>query len=304
MKVGIPRAGLYYSYHLFWTAFFESLGIPTVVSDKTDRRIMNLGLSRSHTEMCLPVKLCYGHILSVLISADCVLLPQFEDCSYSNDNNRQEFFCPYFVAMADMIRAEYPEIKILRPTMKLLDGEIVAEPWLELAAQLGYGAAAGKAAYDAALRAWRQGNKEARDDKTRQSKKIIAVIGRPYLVHDEFANLEIMKKIKRAGYEVLTLEQLSEKEVDRGFKEIAKTYHYHWRLANQEYGAIISLSRDARIKGIIYLTPFNCGPDFLMETVAIRPARQRKPVVIISLDESSGEAGVMTRLDAFFDMIR
>jgi len=77
----------------------------------------------------------------------------------------------------------------------------------------------------------------------------------------------------------------------------------HWCLTNQEYGAIIYFSEQKDIDGIIYLTPFNCGPDFLMEEFVISQARAQKPISTISIDESTGEAGLTTRIDAFLDML-
>lgn len=303
MKIAIPRAGLYYHYHAFWEAFFEALGFDVVVSDKTDRRILNSGLAHSHSEMCLPIKIYYGHVLSLSDRADYVLIPQFGEFAYSGDKDRREYFCPYFVAMPDMFAAEYPQLKILRPAMKFLDGKIAADSWLELAEQLGKSKQQAQAAYDAADRAQAEASKIPKKIVS-PDQPVIAVIGRPYLLYDEQANLELLKKIRVRGYEIKTVDDFSDESIERGFSELHKCYHYHWRLTNREYGSIIAASHEPNIKGIIYVTPFNCGPDFLMEKFAIGLARRNKPVVSISFDESTGEAGLLTRLDAFFDMLK
>ncbi len=303
MKIAIPRAGLYYYYHAFWNAFFEALGFEVVISDPTDRRILNLGLKHSHSEMCLPMKIFYGHVLSLQGLADYILIPQFEEFAYSSDKDKREYFCPYFVAMPDMFAAEYPQLKILRPVIKFLDGKMVAEPWLELAEQLGKNKQQAKAAYDAASQVQEEAPNIFEKFKD-NGKAVIAVIGRPYLLYDEQANLELLKKIRARGYEIKTVDDFSDEGIERGFGELHKCYHYHWRLTNREYGAIIAASHDPHVKGIIYATPFNCGPDFLMENFSIRLARRNKPVISISFDESSGEAGLLTRLDAFFDMLK
>lgn len=303
MKIAIPRAGLYYHYHAFWTAFFEALGFEVVLSDKTDRRILNSGLAHSHSEMCLPIKILYGHVLSLSDRADYILIPQFEEFAYSSDKDKREYFCPYFVAMPDMFSAEYPELRILRPVMKFLDEKVVAEPWLALAQQLGKTEQQAAAAYEEASRAQEESLKTP-DKFDSQGKPLIVVIGRPYLIYDEHANLELLKKIRAKGYEIKTVDDFSAESIDSGFGELHQCYHYHWRLTNREYGAILAASHEAAVKGIIYATPFNCGPDFLMEKFAIRLARRNKPVVSISFDESTGEAGLITRLDAFFDMLK
>jgi predicted nucleotide-binding protein (sugar kinase/HSP70/actin superfamily) len=187
--------------------------------------------------------------------------------------------------------------------MDFIDGKIVAAPWLELARQLGKNPDQAQAAYEEAL--WAQQEAEKRLGVVSDGNKpLIAVIGRPYLIYDEQANLQLLKKIRAKGYDLITVENFSPEQIEKGFSLLQKCYHYHWRLVNQEYGAIIAASEMPRVKGIIYATPFNCGPDFLMDLFAIRLARRRKPVVGISFDESTGEAGLITRLDAFFDMIK
>jgi predicted nucleotide-binding protein (sugar kinase/HSP70/actin superfamily) len=303
MKIAIPRAGLYYYYQAFWTAFFEALDFEVVISDKTDRKILKSGLTHSHSEMCLPMKIFYGHVVSLSGRADYILIPQFEEFAYSGDPDKREYFCPYFVAMPDMFAAEYPELKILRPVMKFLDDKIVAEPWLELAQQLGKSEPQAQAAYDAASQAQAESSKIP-DKFDSQGKPIIVVIGRPYLIYDEQANSELLAKIRARGYEVMSVDDFAPSSIEQGFSELQKYYHYHWRLTNREYGAIIAASHEKGVKGIIYATPFNCGPDFLMEMFALRLARRRLPVISISFDESTGEAGLITRLDAFFDMLK
>ena len=42
MKIGIPRAFLYYKYHVLWETFFEELGIEYIVSPKTNKELMRI----------------------------------------------------------------------------------------------------------------------------------------------------------------------------------------------------------------------------------------------------------------------
>ena len=39
MKIGIPRAFLYYKYKYLWETFFEELGAEVVVSPETNRSL-------------------------------------------------------------------------------------------------------------------------------------------------------------------------------------------------------------------------------------------------------------------------
>ena len=63
IKVGIPRALLYYQYYPMWKSFFEKLGAEIVVSPLTNKAILNFGVSRAVADTCLPVKILLGHFL-------------------------------------------------------------------------------------------------------------------------------------------------------------------------------------------------------------------------------------------------
>ena len=60
------------------------------------------------------------------------------------------------------------------------------------------------------------------------------------------------------------------------------------------------------VDGIVYVTAFGCGTDSLTAELVERTVRRRSkiPQLILNLDEHTGEAGVITRLEAFIDMLR
>ena len=100
------------------------------------------------------------------------------------------------------------------------------------------------------------------------------------------------------------MEMITEEEKKAAMNFLFLQPHNHWYLTNEERMAIAAAAKDINVKGIIYLTPFNCGPDFLMETYVLKDARKLKPVTTISIDEASGEAGLATRIEAFIDVLK
>ena len=63
--------------------------------------------------------------------------------------------------------------------------------------------------------------------------------------------------------------------------------------------------QDEKIDGIITLTAFGCGPDSLMIEDIRRKAKQfSKPILNLTIDEHTGEAGFITRIEAFIDLIK
>ena len=62
--------------------------------------------------------------------------------------------------------------------------------------------------------------------------------------------------------------------------------------------------KDMKIDGIVTLTAFGCGPDSLMcERIMRKAKRFNKPLLHLTIDEQTGEAGFITRLEAFVDML-
>ena len=48
IKIGLPRAMLYYRYRILWRTFFQELGMETVVSAATDRDLLERGNGPGH----------------------------------------------------------------------------------------------------------------------------------------------------------------------------------------------------------------------------------------------------------------
>ncbi|MDD2620621.1 MAG: hypothetical protein PHC92_08145, partial [Syntrophomonadaceae bacterium] len=57
------------------------------------------------------------------------------------------------------------------------------------------------------------------------------------------------------------------------------------------------------VDGIIYMACFGCGPDSMIGEIIERKLRN-KPFMMITIDEHTGENGLVTRLEAFCDMLR
>ena len=105
MRIGIPRALLYYYYYPFWKALFESLGCEVVLSDETNAKVMEDGASVTVSELCVPIKIFNGHIVNLLQKqVDYIFLPQFIA-------NGKEFYCPKFMAISEVSQYSIPHLK-------------------------------------------------------------------------------------------------------------------------------------------------------------------------------------------------
>jgi predicted nucleotide-binding protein (sugar kinase/HSP70/actin superfamily) len=68
--------------------------------------------------------------------------------------------------------------------------------------------------------------------------------------------------------------------------------------------ALVLIYSPKPLDGAIFVTSFACGPDSLIGEVLKWHARQMEiPFLLLTLDEHTAEAGMVTRLEAFVDMI-
>ena len=56
VKIGIPRAMMFYRYYPLWSTFFRELGVEVVVSPSTSKRLVDRGVINAPEDTCLPVK--------------------------------------------------------------------------------------------------------------------------------------------------------------------------------------------------------------------------------------------------------
>ena len=78
----------------------------------------------------------------------------------------------------------------------------------------------------------------------------------------------------------------------------------YWANQMEVTGCAGHYLKDDKIDGIITITAFGCGPDSLMiEDIKRKAKNFQKPLLNLSIDEHTGEAGFVTRLEAFCDML-
>ncbi|HHW09547.1 MAG TPA: 2-hydroxyglutaryl-CoA dehydratase [Firmicutes bacterium] len=154
-------------------------------------------------------------------------------------------------------------------------------------------------------------DREARDNRETPVIRL-AVLGYPYLIYDRYVNLGLLDKLKNLGVEVITAEcvwpHLVQKEASKFIKNLFWTYSD--MVAKAGYYFLDLDANEAkpeahRIDGIIHITAFGCGPDAMVDKLLELKARQlSKPFLPLTLDEHTGEAGALTRLEAFVDMLK
>lgn len=305
MRIGIPRALSYHDYYPLWETFFRQLGCDVVASPVTTADIAAKGIAIAGDDVCYPVKLMHGHVAELADKVDVIFVPRL----FSTLNGTCE--CPKLIGLADMLRHSIPQLPpLLSPYVNLRLGRrglisavvaagktVTRNPW-----KLHRALRAGIAAMDAMERNYHAGRLPGKESGHKGGKGNIAVIGHPYNLYDSFANLGIVDRLLRQGYRVLTPQMLPAKALKTANAELRKPLF--WSAGRVVFGAGIHYATRPDVIGVIHLASFGCGLESLIIDLVQRIAiRKDKPLLLLTMDEHTGEAGVETRLEAFLDML-
>jgi predicted nucleotide-binding protein (sugar kinase/HSP70/actin superfamily) len=313
LKVGYPRALLYYKYFPLWETFLTRLGVEVVPSGATNKSILTRGTVEAENELCLPVKVFYGHLLELSTEVDAIFVPRIVSVEKS------AYTCPKFLGLPDMARSVDGELPpIIGPTIdRRLGWRAYLKTVLEFGRQFSDNPAKILAAYWAGLRALRdyrhrlgQGLVPTDAIEGREAPVVvkgdlkIGIAGHPYNIYDEYISMNLINRIQRMGATVATSEMLPEDTIARACATLPKKLF--WTYEREVVGTVFHWARTEAVDGIIYVLAFPCGPDSLIQSLMEHELRREGlsvPMMSLVIDEHSGEAGFMTRIEAFLDML-
>jgi len=122
-------------------------------------------------------------------------------------------------------------------------------------------------------------------------------------VYDRFVNMDIFSVFRRLNIKVVTFDMMDEKVIYKNLRNFRK--NMFWEFTNMLLGTAYEFMKRDDIDGIIHLTAFGCGPDSILEPfLTIDSEKNKKPFMTIRIDEQTGESHVITRVEAFTDLIR
>lgn len=141
----------------------------------------------------------------------------------------------------------------------------------------------------------------------------VGVVGELYVLMEPFCNYQLEKRLAKHGVEVHRFVTMSNmlthhfqgKDHLRKLLALADPYlRYHVGADGTESVAMAhKLMRDG-FDGIIHIKPFGCMPEVNAMSALQRLSREHTfPVMYISYDSQNSETGVLTRLEAFCDML-
>jgi predicted nucleotide-binding protein (sugar kinase/HSP70/actin superfamily) len=132
--------------------------------------------------------------------------------------------------------------------------------------------------------------------KLDSAEPIMVVSGRPYNLYDDRLNLRLGQNLAKLGMAALPMDF-----IDAGPVDLPEFPSMFWGLGAQILKTAKIVAGNSNYFGL-HLTNFGCGADSFIEHF-YKSIMGDKAYLILELDEHSAAAGVMTRLEAYKNVI-
>lgn len=302
--VGLPLASFMVEYLPFWAAFFNQLGFGVRLSPASNSEMFEDGLQSLSAETCLPVKLAFGHIRWLQReSVDWIFFPSL--VNLNKESQEAVHLCPYTEHIPFMVKSRH--IKNLYTPCVDIHGNV--KNFVKGMAEIGKSMRKKPEelieAFDMAVKAqvtFQERRKAYGLNLLQhcQNEDIPTwiVLGKPYNVHDTFLNLNLPKHLQRLRVCAIPMDFVTCYEKD--FQEWPGMPPWYY---NREMIRLALWSRNKKNVYPLIVSNFGCGPDaFVMKH--LNKILADKPHILLEFDEHRAEAGLITRLEAFYDEIK
>ena len=322
IRIGIPRALQIYQSYPMWRTYFEALGAEVVISPPTNRDILASGAKIVADVTCLPVKVYMGHVLWLREhgNVDTIFVPAIRSVE------RGALHCSKFQGLPDLVQATIPNTPpILDPGIDVHRYKIsptdafhklgfhftrnrikIRRAWekaCKVDASFHTSLVANKLTYlEALLNQYGDDWEQKLHHRDPHAPLTVALVGHPYCLYDAYINHDMFASLEKLGVRIVTSEMVSEQDAKQGME--LTTGQKRWFYEDWMSGAAGHYLHAKHIMGVIAVQAFTCGPDSAMvETMTRRAQALKRPFMSLVLDEHGSAAGMITRLEAFVDML-
>ncbi|MBL9107072.1 MAG: CoA activase [Myxococcales bacterium] len=306
LRIGIPRVLNQYSQNPFFSAYFESLGVPAknlIYSDYTSEELYKEGAKRGAIDPCFPSKVCIAHMHNLIEvkhkrrPLDVIVFPQVDSMETWLSGTVGSRACPTVVGSADTTRAAFIKeadifaqkgIKLVIPFVQMAERKLCKRQMFNYFKDiLGLSEDENSRAVDEAFKYQDLFFINHRKDgrailKQLEAEKRIGVVllARPYH-NDPGMNHEIPDELQKLGYPILTVQSLPidedicrplfQADIDAGFIKDPYDVSDVWKNSysentNQKVWAAKFTARHPNLVAL-ELSSFKCGHDAPIYTV-------------------------------------
>ncbi|MGM9994003.1 MAG: acyl-CoA dehydratase activase-related protein [Candidatus Avigastranaerophilus sp.] len=317
-KIGIPRAISYYNNYPFYYGFFSTLGFEVILSDKTTTKLINDGCKYVVSDTCLPVKVYVGHVINLLDKGiNTIFVPSIQSVAHKINN------CTKVRGLPEIIRNVVNRpFKMIEPTLDKTENIGFKDFWFETARQLNItdknliknAIAQGWEMYNNFTKMVKSGIPYSRaiensingifeNNPVELVKPLsVVIMAHGYNLFDDRISMKLIQKLEHMGVKSYTGLNVSREDAINSIHALNEIQY--WANELDLTGAAAYYMLNKKIDGIIALSAFGCGPDSLMvDEIDYHAKIKGIPMIHLTIDEHTGEAGFITRIEAFVDML-
>jgi predicted CoA-substrate-specific enzyme activase len=318
--IGFPRSMYFYDRFPFWSTLFGELGFKMLLSEPTNKKIINDGSEIVVADPCFPIKVAHGHVKNLIEKdVDYILSPYMinSECLYQKEETerqkavgrKQTYFCLWGQTLPHVLMGNKHFInyknKFITPKVEYREGDnfVINDIYNSIKDKFSWiNIADVKKAYLKAkndLETFRTKLYDLYQDTLNEVKEnnreCIVLIGRPYNVNDKGLNLNLASKLRDLyGVNVIPIDMIGLENYDVEDINDNMFWGYGRRIL-----ATLKQIRNSDNMHVIYITNFQCGPDSYIKHFT--PTALGKSYLTLQFDGHGNDAGMMTRCEAYLD---
>lgn len=294
ISVGIPAASFFLAYLPFWGKFFYELGITPVLSSPTSEKTITSGSKYLPATTCAPVKIAIGHIAELIESGvDFVFFPTIVSLPDENKKSRAAV-CPLTLSIPFLFNK--PTSRIFSPELSMNGDESDFLKSLSVFLNSNYFRV--DEAYQKAKEYYHKFKKRLQEKggqllNSHPGVKFI-VLGRPYNIYDSYLNMNLFAHLRKLN--ILAIPYNYIKVPGDNISTFIP-----WKFPSDNFKILREILSHEDVYPLL-LSNYGCGPDGITQRMA-EEILESRPYLMLEFDEHRGEAGLITRLEAFADLI-
>jgi len=300
--IGIPLALHFWEWAPLWCAFWKEMGFSIYLTPRTSAEVVKEGIESVTTEMCFPLKVFHGHVRFLEERCDFYFLPNVINMA-SVHAGEKSMFCPMVAGSQFMVKQslEMEEKRIISPHIYLKDGplHLAADMHHYLKDRLSIPFSRVKRAAKVGFevqQAFRRELKNRVRALLATEEVIWIVTGRPYNLYDPRMNLHLGSRLAKRGILAIPMDLLNTDTIP--LDDFPRMY---WGIGARILRCAKLIRQKKNLFGV-HITNFSCGADSFIEHF-YKYIMKDKPHLILEFDEHSAVAGMLTRIEAFSNVI-
>lgn len=295
IKIGIPRAILYYRYGVLWKNYFESLGLNVVLSPETNHEILSLGINNSIDESCLSYKIYLGHALYLSKICNYILVSRV--CDYGKKDK-----------VCTRLNGLYDNLKELIPKDMLLNFNIEhTHHHYQSLGLIKIGFKFTKNPFKIIYSYLYAKNKQKKHDQNKANEELnklsrpqkkILILSHFYNIKDKYITNYLLKYLESNNIIPIMSNNFPQKLTTEFSQYFSNTLY--WKYSKEMIGSLYYCLH--QVDGLIFISTYPCGIDALVNNLAIAK-NKNIPTLNLLIDENITDLSLETKLESFIDII-